>query len=166
MNKPVVRFAPSPTGYLHIGGATTALFNWLYAKKNGGTFLLRIEDTDLERSKPEYIDQITDALTWLGFNWDDKIILQSKNKSRHEQAVNQMLNAGTAYRCFLSKKELDDFRSVSEKKNELNLIYVNKLRGIQIRSRVKWYEEGERNSRYFLGLEKKRYSAKQINRYW
>ena len=102
MNKPVVRFAPSPTGYLHIGGARTALFNWLYAKKNGGTFLLRIEDTDLERSKPEYIDQITDALTWLGFNWDDKIILQSKNKSRHEQAVNQMLNAGTAYRCFLT----------------------------------------------------------------
>ena len=119
MNKPVVRFAPSPTGYLHIGGARTALFNWLYAKKNGGTFLLRIEDTDLERSKPEYIDQITDALTWLGFDWDDKIILQSKNKSRHEQAVDQMLNAGTAYRCFLSKKELDDFRSVSEKKNEL-----------------------------------------------
>ena len=119
MNKPVVRFAPSPTGYLHIGGARTALFNWLYAKKNGGTFLLRIEDTDLERSKPEYIDQITDALTWLGFDWDDNIVLQSKNKLRHEQAVNQMLNAGTAYRCFLSKKELDDFRSESEKKNEL-----------------------------------------------
>ena len=119
MKKPVVRFAPSPTGYLHIGGARTALFNWLYAKKNGGTFLLRIEDTDLERSKPEYIDQITDALTWLGFDWDDKIILQSKNKSRHEQAVDQILKAGTAYRCFLSKKELDDFRSVSEKKNEL-----------------------------------------------
>ena len=119
MNKPVVRFAPSPTGYLHIGGARTALFNWLYAKKNGGTFLLRIEDTDLERSKSEYVDQITDALSWLGFNWDDNVVLQSKNKSRHEQAVTQMLNAGTAYRCFLTKEELDAMRSESEKKKEL-----------------------------------------------
>ena len=119
MNKPVVRFAPSPTGYLHIGGARTALFNWLYAKKNGGTFLLRIEDTDLERSKSEYVDQITDALSWLGFNWDDNVVLQSKNKSRHEQAVTQMLNAGTAYRCFLTKEELDVMRSESEKKKEL-----------------------------------------------
>ena len=118
MNKPVVRFAPSPTGYLHIGGARTALFNWLYAKKSGGTFLLRIEDTDLERSKSEYIDQITDALSWLGFNWDDNVVLQSKNKSRHEEAVNQMINAGTAYRCFLTKEELDAMRSESEKKKE------------------------------------------------
>ena len=119
MNKPVVRFAPSPTGYLHIGGARTALFNWLYAKKNGGTFLLRIEDTDLERSKSEYVDQITDALGWLGFNWDDNVVLQSKNKSRHEEAVNQMIKAGTAYRCFLTKEELDAMRSESEKKKEL-----------------------------------------------
>jgi glutamyl-tRNA synthetase len=119
MKKPVVRFAPSPTGYLHIGGARTALFNWLYAKKNGGTFLLRIEDTDLERSKSEYVDQITDALSWLGFNWDDNVVLQSKNKSRHEQAVTQMLNAGTAYRCFLTKEELDAMRGESEKKKEL-----------------------------------------------
>ena len=119
MNKPVVRFAPSPTGYLHIGGARTALFNWLYAKKNGGTFLLRIEDTDLERSKSEYVNQITDALNWLGFNWDNNVVLQSKNKSRHEEAVNQMVKAGTAYRCFLTKEELDVLRSESEKKKEL-----------------------------------------------
>jgi glutamyl-tRNA synthetase len=119
MNKPIVRFAPSPTGYLHIGGARTALFNWLYAKKNGGTFLLRIEDTDLERSKAEYIDQITDALGWLGFDWDDNVVLQSKNKSRHEEVVNQMVKAGTAYRCFLSKEELDALRKESEKKKEL-----------------------------------------------
>ncbi|MDA7641666.1 glutamate--tRNA ligase [Candidatus Marinimicrobia bacterium] len=119
MNKPVVRFAPSPTGYLHIGGARTALFNWLYAKKSGGTFLLRIEDTDLERSKSEYIDQITDALSWLGFNWDDNVILQSQNKSRHEKVVYQMINAGKAYRCFLTKEELDAMRSQSEKKKEL-----------------------------------------------
>ena len=70
MKNPRVRFAPSPTGYLHIGGARTALFNWLYAKQNKGQFLLRIEDTDLERSKAEYINQITDALSWLGLNWD------------------------------------------------------------------------------------------------
>ena len=119
MNKPIVRFAPSPTGYLHIGGARTALFNWLYAKKNGGKFLLRIEDTDLERSKSEYIDQITDALSWLGFDWDDNIVLQSNNKSRHQEVVNQMIQSGTAYRCFLSKKELDMLRADSEKKKEL-----------------------------------------------
>ena len=119
MNKPIVRFAPSPTGYLHIGGARTALFNWLYAKKNDGRFLLRIEDTDLERSKSEYIDQITDALSWLGLDWDDDIVLQSKNKSRHEEVVHQMIEAGTAYRCFLSKEELDDLRKKSEEKKEL-----------------------------------------------
>ena len=119
MNKPIVRFAPSPTGYLHIGGARTALFNWLYAKKNDGKFLLRIEDTDLERSKSEYIDQITDALSWLGLDWDDDIVLQSKNKSRHEEVVHQMIEAGTAYRCFLSKEELDDLRKKSEEKKEL-----------------------------------------------
>ena len=119
MNKPIVRFAPSPTGYLHIGGARTALFNWLYAKKNGGKFLLRIEDTDLERSKSEYVDQITDALSWLGFDWDNNIVLQSNNKSRHQEVVNQMIQSGTAYRCFLSKKELDMLRADSEKKKEL-----------------------------------------------
>ena len=119
MNKPIVRFAPSPTGYLHIGGARTALFNWLYTKKNDGKFLLRIEDTDLERSKSEYIDQITDALSWLGLDWDDDIVLQSKKKSRHEQVVHQMIEAGTAYRCFLSKEELDDLRKKSEEKKEL-----------------------------------------------
>ena len=119
MNNPIVRFAPSPTGYLHIGGARTALFNWLYAKKNDGKFLLRIEDTDLERSKSEYIDQITDALSWLGLDWDDDIVLQSKNKSRHEEVVHQMIEAGTAYRCFLSKEELDDLRKKSEEKKEL-----------------------------------------------
>ena len=119
MNNPIVRFAPSPTGYLHIGGARTALFNWLYAKKNNGKFLLRIEDTDLERSKSEYIDQITDALSWLGLDWDDDIVLQSKNKSRHEEVVHQMIEAGTAYRCFLSKEELDDLRKKSEEKKEL-----------------------------------------------
>ena len=142
MNKPVVRFAPSPTGYLHIGGARTALFNWLYAKKSGGTFLLRIEDTDLERSKSEYIDQITDALSWLGFNWDDNVVLQSKNKSRHEEAVNQMINAGTAYRCFLTKEELDAMRSESKKKKELFRV-PKTFRDYSLDDQQKLIEEGK-----------------------
>ncbi len=119
MKNPRVRFAPSPTGYLHIGGARTALFNWLFAKQNKGTFLLRIEDTDLERSKTEYIDQITDALSWLGLNWDEDIVLQSNNKARHEEMVQKMLDNGSAYRCFLQKDELDQLRQVSEQKKEL-----------------------------------------------
>ena len=119
MKNPRVRFAPSPTGYLHIGGARTALFNWLFAKQNKGTFLLRIEDTDLERSKSEYIDQITDALSWLNLKWDEDIVLQSNNKARHEEMVQKMLDNGTAYRCFLQKDELDQLRQVSEQKKEI-----------------------------------------------
>ena len=113
MSNPRVRFAPSPTGYLHIGGARTALFNWLFAKQNNGKFLLRIEDTDLERSKEEYINQITDALEWLGLNWDEDIILQSKNNERHQEMVSKMLQNGTAYKCFLQKEELDELRQKS-----------------------------------------------------
>jgi len=119
MKNPRVRFAPSPTGYLHIGGARTALFNWLFAKQNKGTFLLRIEDTDLERSKSEYINQITDALSWLNLKWDEDIVLQSNNKDRHEEMVQKMLDNGTAYRCFLQKDELDQLRQVSEQKKEI-----------------------------------------------
>tara|TARA_B100001113_G_scaffold341941_1_gene327600 strand:- start:526 stop:1938 length:1413 start_codon:yes stop_codon:yes gene_type:complete len=119
MKNPRVRFAPSPTGYLHIGGARTALFNWLFAKQNNGKFLLRIEDTDLERSKAEYIDQITDALSWLNLKWDEDIVLQSNNKARHEEMVQKMLDNGTAYRCFLQKDELDQLRQNSEQKKEI-----------------------------------------------
>ncbi len=116
MNKPIVRFAPSPTGYLHIGGARTALFNWLYAKKHKGTFLLRIEDTDTERSEKKYIDQISDALQWLGLPWDDDIVYQSSNLDRHQSVVNSMLDDGTAYRCFLTKEELDTLRTEAGQK--------------------------------------------------
>ena len=119
MKNPRVRFAPSPTGYLHIGGARTALFNWLFAKQNNGKFLLRIEDTDLERSKDEYIDQITDALKWLGLNWDEDIVLQSKNNDRHQEMVAKMLKDGTAYKCFLQKEELDNLRKESEQRKEI-----------------------------------------------
>ena len=119
MNKPIVRFAPSPTGYLHIGGARTALFNWLYAKKNNGTFLLRIEDTDTERSEQKYVDQISDALQWLGLSWDDDVVYQSSNIERHQSVVNSMIDNGTAYRCFLTKEELDSLREKSEKNKEV-----------------------------------------------
>ncbi len=119
MNKPIVRFAPSPTGYLHIGGARTALFNWLYAKKNNGTFLLRIEDTDTERSEQKYVDQISDALQWLGLSWDDDVVYQSSNIERHQSVVNSMIQNGTAYRCFLTKEELDSLREKSEQNKEV-----------------------------------------------
>ena len=119
MNKPIVRFAPSPTGYLHIGGARTALFNWLYAKKNNGTFLLRIEDTDTERSEQKYVDQISDALEWLGLSWDDNIVYQSSNIKRHQSVVASMIENGTAYRCFITKQELDSLRETSEKNKEV-----------------------------------------------
>ena len=116
MNNPRVRFAPSPTGYLHIGGARTALFNWLFAKQNNGKFLLRIEDTDLERSKNEYIEQITEALDWLGLESDEDFVLQSKNNSRHQECVDAMIQNGSAYRCFLQKEELDRLERRSRKK--------------------------------------------------
>ncbi len=119
MNKPIVRFAPSPTGYLHIGGARTALFNWLYAKKNNGTFLLRIEDTDTERSEQKYVDQISDALQWLGLSWDDDVVYQSSNIERHQSVVASMLENKTAYRCFLTKEELDSLRKKSEQNKEV-----------------------------------------------
>ena len=119
MNKPIVRFAPSPTGYLHIGGARTALFNWLYVKKNNGTFLLRIEDTDTERSEQKYVDQISDALKWLGLSWDDDVVYQSSNIERHQSVVNSMIENGTAYRCFLTKEELDSLRQKSEQNKEV-----------------------------------------------
>ena len=118
MNKPIVIFAPSPTGYLHIGGARTALFNWLYAKKNNGTFLLRIEDTDTERSEQKYVDQISDALQWLGLSWDDEIVYQSSNIERHQSVVVSMIENGTAYRCFITKEELDNLREKSEQNKE------------------------------------------------
>ena len=119
MNKPIVRFAPSPTGYLHIGGARTALFNWLYAKKNNGTFLLRIEDTDTERSEQKYVDQISDALQWLGLSWDNDVVYQSSSIERHQSVVNSMIENGTAYRCFLTKEELDSLREKSEQNKEV-----------------------------------------------
>lgn len=92
-----VRFAPSPTGYLHVGGARTALFNWLYARKTGGAFLLRIEDTDKQRSTDEHTRVILEGLTWLGLNWDEEVVFQGARVERHREMANQLLRAGAAY---------------------------------------------------------------------
>ena len=111
---PVVRFAPSPTGYLHIGGARTALFNWLYAKGRAGQFLLRIEDTDRERNDPQAVAAILDGLTWLGLDWNGEAVSQYARAARHREVAKNMLANGTAYRCYLTKAELDAMRASAE----------------------------------------------------
>src|SRR6201996_7342188 len=98
----VTRFAPSPTGFLHIGGGRTALFNWLYARGRGGKMLLRIEDTDRERSTKEAIDAILDGLSWLGLEWDGDTVYQFSRAARHREVAEQMLAAGKAYYCYAS----------------------------------------------------------------
>ena len=108
--KVVTRFAPSPTGYLHIGGARTALFNWLYARHTGGRFLLRIEDTDRARSTPEATEAIYDGLRWLGLDWDGAAISQAERAPRHAEVAAEMLARGTAYRCWSSVEEIAAFR--------------------------------------------------------
>ena len=103
-----VRFAPSPTGYLHIGAARSALFNWLYAKKTGGKFLLRIEDTDLQRSTEESTRSIIDGLEWLGLSYDEELVFQSANADKHRAAANKLVAEGKAYRDFTPKEQRDD----------------------------------------------------------
>ena len=110
----VTRFAPSPTGYLHIGGARTALFNWLYARGRGGKFLLRIEDTDRERSTPDATAAILRGLTWLGLDWDGDVVSQFDRKDRHAAVAHEMLTRGTAYKCFCTQAEIAAFRAEAE----------------------------------------------------
>ncbi|WOK36614.1 glutamate--tRNA ligase [Sphingomonas sp. C3-2] len=110
-NKPVVtRFAPSPTGFLHIGGARTALFNWLFARHHGGKFLLRIEDTDRARSTQEAIDAILDGMSWLGLDWDGDTVYQFARAERHAEVANALLESGHAYRCYATPEELAELR--------------------------------------------------------
>lgn len=110
-NPPVVtRFAPSPTGFLHIGGARTALFNWLFARHNNGKFLLRIEDTDRARSTPEATEAILDGLNWLGLDWDGDFVSQAERASRHVEVANEMQARGHAYRCYSTTEEITAFR--------------------------------------------------------
>nr|WP_295665660.1 glutamate--tRNA ligase [Sphingomonas sp.] len=108
--KVVTRFAPSPTGFLHIGGARTALFNWLYARHHGGDFLLRIEDTDRARSTQPAIDAILDSMTWLGLDWDGDTVYQFARAARHAEVANQLLASGDAYKCYATADELTALR--------------------------------------------------------
>ena len=115
---PRLRFAPSPTGYLHVGGARTALFNWLYAKKYGGQFLLRIEDTDKARSTDESTRAIFEGLEWLGLGWDEEVVHQGANLERHRADALRMLDNGTAYRCFCTPAELAERRAEAEARGD------------------------------------------------
>ena len=107
----VTRFPPSPTGFLHIGGARTALFNWLFARHHGGRFVLRIEDTDRSRYTPEAVQAIYDGLRWLGLDWDGDVVSQFSRVQRHAEVARDMLSAGTAYRCYATREEIDAFRA-------------------------------------------------------
>ena len=115
---PRLRFAPSPTGYLHVGGARTALFNWLYARKFGGQFLLRVEDTDKARSTEESTRAIFEGLSWLGLQWDEEVVYQGANLERHRADAQRMLENGTAYRCFCTQAELAERRAAAEANGE------------------------------------------------
>ncbi len=114
----VTRFAPSPTGYLHIGGARTALFNWLYARHTGGTFRLRIEDTDRQRSTPAAIDAIIEGMGWLGLNWDSEVVHQFARAERHAEVAKQLLAQGQAYHCYASPEELEAMREQQRKEGK------------------------------------------------
>lgn len=107
----VTRFAPSPTGFLHIGGARTALFNWLFARHHGGKALLRIEDTDRKRSTQEAIDAIIDGLDWMGLDYDEAPVFQSQRADRHAEVAHKLLDAGHAYKCFATPEELEVMRA-------------------------------------------------------
>lgn len=124
----VTRFAPSPTGYLHIGGGRTALFNWLYARGRGGKFLLRIEDTDRERSTPEATAAILKGLTWLGLDWDGEVVSQFERKERHAEVAHEMLARGTAYKCFSTPEEIAAFRADAEAKGASYAVFQSPWR--------------------------------------
>ena len=131
--KPVLRFAPSPTGYLHIGGARTALFNWLYARRTGGVFRLRIEDTDRQRSTPEAIAAIFSGLTWMGLDWDDEPVFQFSRAERHREIAEALVARGHAYRAYDTPEELDQMRA------------RQKVEGKPVRSR--WRDSGPNDLR-------------------
>ncbi len=124
----VTRFAPSPTGFLHIGGARTALFNWLYARHHGGEFTLRIEDTDRKRSTEEAIAAIFHGLEWLGLDWDREPVFQSKNADRHRAVAEQLLADGRAYKCYCTPEELAEMRENARNSGGSTRIYDGRWR--------------------------------------
>jgi glutamyl-tRNA synthetase len=136
-----VRLAPSPTGNLHIGTARTAVFNWLFARNQGGKFILRVEDTDLERSKSEYTDNILEGLTWLGMNWDEGPSFQSQRLDIYRQTVQTLLDKGLAYRCYTTSAELDQMRE-AQKANKQAPRYDNRHRNLTPEQREAFEAEG------------------------
>ena len=127
MKKVATRFAPSPTGALHIGGVRTALFNWLYSKNHNGKFYLRVEDTDKERSKDEFKDQIIQSLKWIGINYDGEEYIQSKKIDDHIKVANELLKNGNAYKCYCSSEEIEEQKKRARQK-KIPYIYDRKWR--------------------------------------
>jgi glutamyl-tRNA synthetase len=136
-----VRLAPSPTGNLHIGTARTAVFNWLFARNQGGEFIVRIEDTDQERSRPEFTQNILDGLTWLGLNWDEGPFFQSERLDLYREAIRKLLDAGLAYRCYCTPEELEEMRSAQKAKNQAPR-YDNRHRDLTAAQRAALEAEG------------------------
>jgi len=136
MSQPIVRFAPSPTGYLHVGGARTALINYIYAKQNNGKFLLRIEDTDNQRNTKECIDAIFDSLKWLNISYDGEPVIQSKNINRHVEVAKDLLQKDRAYQCFCTQEELDAHREHCTK-NNIPPTYSKKCRNLSEEQRTR-----------------------------
>ncbi|MFN6518335.1 MAG: glutamate--tRNA ligase [Nostoc sp. CreGUA01] len=136
-----VRLAPSPTGNLHIGTARTAVFNWLFARHHGGKFILRIEDTDLERSRPEYTENILEGLRWLGFNWDEGPFFQSQRLDLYKEAVQKLLDRGLAYRCYTTSEELEALREAQKARGEAPR-YDNRHRNLTPEQRAAFEAEG------------------------
>ena len=136
-----VRIAPSPTGKLHIGTARTAVFNWLFARHHGGKFILRIEDTDLERSRPEYTENILEGLQWLGLDWDEGPLYQSQRLDLYAQVVQTLLDKGLAYRCYTTPEELDQLRE-QQKANKQAPRYDNRHRNLTAKQRRTYEAQG------------------------
>ncbi len=136
-----VRLAPSPTGTLHIGTARTAVFNWLFARHQGGKFLLRIEDTDRERSKPEYTDNILEGLRWLGLDWDEEPVIQSSRIAIHREAIQGLLDSGHAYRCYATEAELTAMRELQAATKQAPR-YDNRHRNLSPEQQAAFIAEG------------------------
>ncbi len=147
-----VRFAPSPTGHLHVGGARTALYNWLFARSRGGTFILRIEDTDRERSTEQAIDQIIAGMRWLGLEWDEGPRIggehgpyrQMERMGLYQEQARRLLEEGRAYRCYCTEEELDGARSRAREKGE-TYVYDGRCRGLDDEARASFEAEGRRS---------------------
>lgn len=136
-----VRIAPSPTGNLHIGTARTAVFNWLYARHHGGTFILRVEDTDLERSRPEYTENILQGLAWLGLQWDEGPVFQSHRTELYQQAIQTLLDQGQAYYCYCTPEELDAMRQAQKDRGQAPR-YDNRHRNLTLEEQAAFVAAG------------------------